>query len=188
MRIIAGKCKGRKLNSPVSGAIRPTLDRMKETLFNLIQNQIGQAECLDLFSGTGTLGIEALSRGAQHCIFVDSAKAAITLTQKNIAVCRLETQAKVLHLDALKALTHIATNHHRFHLIFLDPPYFFPQLGQILFEIDRLNLLHNDGLIIVEHDRTHNFNDVQVDFSLKKQKRYKKVAISIYEHPQKESQ
>ena len=123
MRIIAGSAKGRRLTAPAGQNIRPTADRAKEALFSIIASQLPDAIVLDLFAGTGSLGLEALSRGAKEAIFVDCGKEALTLTAANIRACGFTPkQARLIRHDLRRGLpTEIAGRF--FQVIFLDPPY-----------------------------------------------------------------
>jgi len=128
VRIIAGKARGRKLAAPgprLGELIRPTSDRAREALFNIIAARIPGARVLDLFAGTGALGLEALSRGADSAVFVDRDPAALALIEKNIAACGFAGQSKVLRGDLGRGLCFLAKDNHGlpFDLVFLDPPY-----------------------------------------------------------------
>ncbi len=120
MRVIAGSAKGHKLLSPAGMDVRPTLDRVKESLFSILYPYLSEAQVLDLFSGSGALGIEALSRGAESCVFVDSSSASLKCTEDNLNKTRLADRA------ALEKCTYevfLKRNSKRFDIIFLDPPY-----------------------------------------------------------------
>ncbi len=122
LRIVAGSARGHGLFTPKGRDIRPTSDRVRGALFNLlgsVQDLVG----LDLFAGTGALGLEALSRGAKHVLFVDKNRAAIDLVRRNLAHTKLETQADVWMMDAFRALKQLGNQNRRFDLILLDPPY-----------------------------------------------------------------
>ncbi len=125
VRIIGGKWKGRKLRFTGDASLRPTLGRTRETLFNWLRPYIHQQACLDLFAGSGVLGLEALSQGAAHCTFVDSNKRTIHALTQNIATLSATAQASVQQTDALKFLDR---SPNRFDVIFLDPPFGQPQL------------------------------------------------------------
>ncbi|GFO69309.1 methyltransferase [Geomonas limicola] len=126
MRVIAGSARGRRLTAPKNMRVRPTADRVKEALFSILVSRLGEFDemrVLDLFAGTGNLGIEALSRGAGYAVFVDAHRDSVQLIQKNLELTRLNAQAKVLHQDAPAALSWLARSEAPFHLIILDPPY-----------------------------------------------------------------
>jgi len=126
MRVIAGSARGRRLLAPKNMRVRPTADRVKEALFSILVSRLGEFEemrVLDLFAGTGNLGIEALSRGAGFALFVDSHRDSVQLIQKNLELTGMSARAKVVSQEAPAALSWLARSEPPFHLIFLDPPY-----------------------------------------------------------------
>ena len=126
MRVIAGNARGRKLIAPKSMRVRPTADRVKESLFSILLSRLGEFEgmrVLDIFAGTGNLGIEALSRGAHFAVFIDAHRESVEIIQKNLEITRLADHAKVVHQDAPAALKWLARGEAPFHLVLLDPPY-----------------------------------------------------------------
>ena len=149
MKIISGKYKGRNLDGHNLDGTRPTMERVKESLFAIIQNHLDNAIVLDLFSGSGNLGIEALSEGASYAYLVDfNKKAAITIKNNlnNIGI----KEAEVINLDYKKALNYLKDK--KMDLIFLDPPYKTDYIEQSIKLIDEYNMLNEDGLIICEND------------------------------------
>ena len=149
MKIISGKYKGRNLDGHNLDGTRPTMERVKESLFAIIQNHLEDAIVLDLFSGSGNLGIEALSEGASFAYLVDfNKKAAITIKNNlnNIGI----KEAEVINLDYKKALNYLKDK--KMDLIFLDPPYKTDYIEQSIKLIDEYNMLNEDGLIICEND------------------------------------
>ncbi len=176
MRVISGRCKGRKL-TPVNGLqIRPTSDRVKEAVFNILGQKTRHASVLDLFAGTGALGIEALSRGAHHSTFIDQN---CDILKKNITLCRLENSAAIIEHD----LVHTPVSQHlggqRFNLVFIDPPYGKGYIENILAEESFLDLLDQDGIIVAEQ-----FHKERLEINLSKldiyrQKKYSKTRISF---------
>ena len=149
MKIISGKYKGRNLDGHNLDGTRPTMERVKESLFAIIQNHLEDAIVLDLFSGSGNLGIEALSEGASFAYLVDfNKKAAITIKNNlnNIGI----NEAEVINLDYKKALNYLKDK--KMDLIFLDPPYKTDYIEQSIKLIDEYNMLNEDGLIICEND------------------------------------
>jgi 16S rRNA (guanine(966)-N(2))-methyltransferase RsmD len=126
MRVIAGEARGRKLSAPKSSRVRPTADRVKEALFSMLTSRLGeftQMRVLDIFAGTGNLGIEALSRGASYAVFIDSHEESAQIIRKNLESTRFTDKAKVVVQDAAAALRFLALSAPPFHLVFLDPPY-----------------------------------------------------------------
>lgn len=156
MRVIAGSAKGRKLSPPAGVRVRPTSDRVKEALFSSLSSRFSTFEgliVLDLFAGTGSLGIEALSRGAEFSTFVDSHQDSITLTRKNLEIAGLATKATTIKSDALKAIRKLSESKHVFDIIFIDPPY----VEKVLIEsaiimMSELSILSECGIIAIESD------------------------------------
>ncbi|MBO5478490.1 MAG: 16S rRNA (guanine(966)-N(2))-methyltransferase RsmD [Clostridia bacterium] len=151
MRVISGTAKGSILYSLEGNNTRPTLDRVKEALFNIIQTDMQDAEILDLFSGSGALAIEALSRGAKKAVLCDNSKAAIGIIEKNLEKTHLKEKAIVIKDDYKKAL-HFLKNKFQFDFIFLDPPYAGDFVKKAVEESIALDLLKKDGIIIIETD------------------------------------
>ncbi len=152
MRVIAGKYKGKKLFSPQGNDVRPTTDRIKETVFNILtsKSDFEGATVLDLFSGSGALGIEALSRGATTAVFVDKSRDSIELTKLNLA--HVGAEAEVYFADFRVALRKLSGR--QFDFIFLDPPYFGKNEQTIFDLIQRYDILTQNGIIFLEHSTT----------------------------------
>lgn len=153
MRVIAGKYRGRTLKGPKHKGVRPTADRIKEAMFNILGAKIQGAAFLDLFAGTGSIGIEALSRGADNVVFADQNFLSVKLIQQNLKLLRADEKARILHLSFERAIDLLVKENTRFDLIFLDPPF----EGGILIEaiqriLDR-GLIKSEGIIIAEHPR-----------------------------------
>lgn len=152
MRVISGRLRGKRLTSLEGENTRPTLDRIKEAVFNIIQFRMQDSKILDLFAGSGGLGIEALSRGANEAIFSDNSIEAIKIINKNIEDTKLANQATVINKDYLLTLRKLKQEDYRFDIIFIDPPYKSDFAIKSVLEITRLDLLEEDGIIIVETD------------------------------------
>ena len=148
MRIISGKYKGRVLKGYTLKGTRPTMDRVKESLFATINNYLDNSVCLDLFAGSGNLGIEALSMGAREVIFVDKEYMACKNIKSNLNMLESNINATILNMDYLKALDKLYPK--KFDIIFLDPPYKTDYLSKSLKKISELNLLK--GIIVLESD------------------------------------
>jgi len=146
MRVIGGTARGRRLKEPNGESIRPTSDMVKESVFNIVQFDIEGRSILDLYSGTGQLGIEALSRGARSCVFVDRDPAAIRLIWDNIKLCGFTDRATVLMRDAVSHLRGSG----KFDLIFVDAPYSSDLAGKTLQKIFEFDKLNGNGIIICE--------------------------------------
>lgn len=148
MKIISGYLKGRKLEGYDILGTRPTMDRVKESLFGMIQNDVAEAICLDLFSGSGNLGIEAISQGANFSYLVDHNPRAIQYIKKNVSQLSIENKVKILFKDYIKALNSFQGK--KFDLIFLDPPYQTNCIEKSLELIEKYDLLSLGGLVICE--------------------------------------
>lgn len=153
MRIIGGISKGRKLVRPKDQAIRPTSDRVKESLFNIIQKKLEGKTVLDLYAGTGNLGIEALSRGAKKTIFVEKERQALKILRRNLDLFHLKGRSEIIPKDVNQAIGILSHRGESFDLILMDPPY---QKGLVQKTLGRLHshpIHHQDSLLIIEHDR-----------------------------------
>jgi len=151
MRVISGQCKGRVLFSPKGKFIRPTSDRVKEVIFNFINGAVDKSLVLDLFSGTGNLSIEALSRGAQFATLVDNSEQAIRLIYRNLDLTNLLSQSQIVKQDVLRYLNKTIAQKKNFDLIFADPPYFITGYQKIVEYIGSDNLLQYGGFFVLEH-------------------------------------
>ena len=160
MRIIAGEVKGKKLMTLEGMATRPTLDRVKEALFNIIQFNLEGANVLDLFAGSGGLGIESLSRGADYCVFCDNSYEAIKVINQNIKNTKYENKAAIINKDYILALKKLSKEEYKFDIIFLDPPYSSDFDVKALNQIIELDLLKDDGIIIIETDNKKKENEI----------------------------
>lgn len=151
MRVIGGTLKGRRLASFRGLGVRPTPDPVREALFNILQGEpAAGGRVLDLFAGTGALGIEALSRGAAKAVFVDSSRASVSIIRKNIEICGLAARSRVINRDALAALRGLAASGECFDLIFMDPPYESGYVEKALGAIEAGGLLNPGGMVVAE--------------------------------------
>jgi len=153
MRIISGTSKGRRLLTPKTQALRPTSDRVKESIFNILGGEIEGNMVLDLFAGTGNLGIEALSRGAKKAIFVEKGRHALWLIQRNLAQSGLEGRSEILSIDANRAIRILKQRGKCFDLIFIDPPYEKGLIEKTLMKLSAHPIYHRDTILVVEHHR-----------------------------------
>ncbi|MHC5251414.1 16S rRNA (guanine(966)-N(2))-methyltransferase RsmD [Listeria kieliensis] len=181
MRVIAGSRKGHRLKAVPGANTRPTTDKIKEALFSIIGPFFDGEKALDLFAGSGGLGIEALSRGAASCVFIDQAGAAIKTIKENVQACHFEKEAQVFRNDAYKALKLLQKSEQSFDLVFLDPPYKKQQLEKLLLELCELKLLQNGALIVCEHDKEAELPDEIPHFQKVKTAEYGITILSIYE-------
>ncbi|GMQ56910.1 16S rRNA (guanine(966)-N(2))-methyltransferase RsmD [Vallitalea sediminicola] len=150
MRVISGKARRINLITPIGLDVRPTTDRTKETLFNIINVDVYDSEFLDLFSGSGAIGIEALSRGAKRTVFVEKSIDSLKCIQENLDNTKLSDMALIYRIDVLKALDKIYVNKDKFDIIFMDPPYDQGWESKVISLIEQNDLLDKDGMIICE--------------------------------------
>lgn len=179
MRIITGEYRGRKLETPIGYDVRPTTDKVKEAIFNLLMNDTWDSVVVDLFAGTGNLGLEALSRGARRCYFCDNSRDSLRLIKTNIEKCKAQEKSIVLAGDYLKALSRIKE---KVQVFLLDPPYKDGLYERCLKEIDTLDLLDEDGIIIAEHGVRDQVPEAVGNLVKVREKKYGKIAVSIYRH------
>lgn len=180
MRVISGSARGLKLKSPKGMDVRPTTDRVKESLFNIINNYIQDSFILDLFSGTGSLGIEALSRGAQRCTFVDSSKDSIEIIKDNLKSTKFIDKSEVIFSDAISAINKLGVKRDKFDIIFMDPPYLKNLVVPVLKEIIKRELLEEDGIIIIEHDTTDIIPENIDNLNKYREKNYGNTTLSFF--------
>lgn len=173
MRIISGKYKGKKLLGDNIDGTRPTMDRVKESLFGIIQDKIKESVCLDLFAGSGSLGIEAISNGANTCYLVDNNKKVIEILKQNTNNIN---NIHIIFNDFIKALEEFKKQNIKFDIIFLDPPYKLNLIQISLNKIKEYNLLNKNGIIVCEYD-----NEIfNIDYEIIKEKKYGNKNIRIY--------
>ena len=177
MRVITGSARGRRLGELKGMETRPTTDKVKESIFNCIQFDVEDARVLDLFAGTGQLGIEALSRGAKSALFVDKRADAVKLVRENLALCHLEENAQVICGDSLAAL---GTQSGRFDIIFLDPPYESGLLEQAMEKIAQFDILSPHGIKVAESPQNQTLPELPAPYGLYREYRYGKIKVSIY--------
>ncbi|MGL5643103.1 MAG: 16S rRNA (guanine(966)-N(2))-methyltransferase RsmD [Paraclostridium sp.] len=180
MRVISGKARGLKLNAPKNEDVRPTTDRVKESLFNIINGYIIDGEVLDLFAGTGSLGIECLSRGASKSVFVDVNRSSIDIVRSNIKKARVEENSEVVNLDYKSAIDRLENMLHKFDIIFMDPPYYENIFIDALKKVDESNILKEDGIVVVEHDTKHEFPENIGSLVKDKSKKYGNTTLTFY--------
>lgn len=179
MRIIAGTARGRTLNAPKGLDTRPTQDYVRESLFNIIQRDVPGAVVLDLFAGSGALGLEAVSRGASEAVLADKAPQAIACIERNIETLKMPGSIAVYAGDWQTVLTRLHKMGKRFSLVFLDPPYRMTDTGAQCTKMADLHLLENGALIVIEHHR-----DVEpmpdTRFRRRDERRYGDTVIHFY--------
>lgn len=188
MRVIAGTLKGRPLKAVPGNLTRPTTDKVKEALFQVIGPFFNKGSCLDLFAGSGSLGIEALSRGMEYAIFVDKQSKAIHTIHENLKDLQLEDYAEVFRTDAYRSMQAAAKRDLQFDLILLDPPYQKANYKELLDMISQLKLINENGYIYCEHDQHEILPENHHAFTLVKQASYGgTIGISLYQKKGKES-
>ncbi len=161
MRVIAGEAKGRRLLAPRGLGTRPTADRVREALFNILGPRVAGAAVLDLFAGSGAVGIEALSRGAARAVFVERDRAAVAALRANLARLGLGPRARVIARDAEAALRDLGRQATRFDLVFLDPPYAGDLAARTLVALGGGDHLASAGLVVVQHRTKAELPEVQ---------------------------
>jgi len=184
LRVIAGSARGRRLHPPVGGRVRPTADRVKEALFSALTSRFGSLEglsVLDLFAGSGALGIEALSRGAVRTLFIDAHPESIALTRKNLLLTGFDRSANLILMDATKALNRVSSEGSQFDIILVDPPYADKELAErVLYLLAELVLLRANGIIVFETDSRHELS-LPDTLQLVSRKTYGDTALSFFE-------
>ena len=177
MRVITGTARGRKLKELEGMETRPTTDRVKEGLFNILQFDIEGRRVLDLFAGTGQLGIECLSRGAAQAAFVDRRSDAVKLIRENLKLTGLEDRARVTAGDSMEYLRNLRE---KYDLVFLDPPYEAGLLEPALEHIARFDILNPHGIIVAEHPASRVLPALTAPYRLHRTYRYGKIALTVY--------
>jgi len=187
MRIIAGQFKSRLIKSPKGVDLRPTSDRVKESLFGILAGSVIDKNILDLFSGTGNLGIEALSRGAKSCVFVDNNPRCITAIKNNLETFGIGQKAQVLLKDSSRFISQAQADGLVFDLIFLDPPYHNNLTKKCLILLDNYNIINPSTTIIAEHYKRDELPqpDELKNLELFRQGKYSGTILSFYRSKQR---
>ena len=177
MRVISGIARGVQLKTPEGLQTRPTADRVKEAMFSILQFDIPGTRVLDLFGGTGQLGIEALSRGAKSAVFVDAGERACDLIKENLKRCKMEGIGKVFRVDYLKYLENC---HETFDIILLDPPYAEVFLENALKKLSEIDILRTGGIIVAERPAEKELSLEIPGFTRSKDYKYGKTLLTLY--------
>ena len=181
MRIISGQHKGRRLQS-ISGAdVRPTADHVREALFNILSQNVSGSCVLDLFAGTGALGIEALSRGAQYAVFIDKASRPLAALRKNLQNFGLLTQSQVIRWNISKNLNCLKPFRNQFDLVFMDPPYQKGLVPVALSNLMRIQCLAPGATIVAEHERQSDITSPDASISVTNQRRYGQTGLTFFD-------
>ncbi|GAA0734750.1 16S rRNA (guanine(966)-N(2))-methyltransferase RsmD [Clostridium oceanicum] len=182
MRIISGSARGRKILSPESRVTRPTLDRIKESIFNIIQNRVYGSKVLDVFAGTGSLGLEAASRGAEFSYLIDRSPETYPLLRKNIENLKFEDICKSFNMDSYEGLKEFSRRNIVFDLIFVDPPYAKEMIPPAIKIIEEEGLLQKNGLIVSKIDSKEEIYEGSEKIKLVRHKKYGNTTICFYEY------
>ena len=179
MRIITGKARGLKLTTPKNMDVRPTSDRVKESLFNIIGTKIVGTRVLDLFAGTGNLGLEAWSRGAEKVVFIDESQASLQLVRSNITKAKAENETKVLKGNAVKVIADLAARGERFDFVFCDPPYNKGLPAQIIEQVAKYEIVVPGGYLVVEHSQHEILPELPLKLEIIRSEKYGETLISF---------
>ncbi len=177
MRIIAGSARGRTFDAPEGKDTRPTLDRVRENVFNILQMKVRGARVLDLFAGSGAMAFEAISRGAVSAVLVDCDRAANAVQQRNAEKLRMQTQVSLLHCDWQLAVRQLTAQQRRFDVVFLDPPYIMHDMTPVMEAIKPL--LNPDAVILLEHE-AKTFPTTPDGFKLYDNRKYGIAGVSFF--------
>ena len=175
MRVITGEARGRRLVTLEGDDVRPTTVKVKEGIFNIIQFDIPEANVLDLFAGSGQLGIEAISRGARHCCFVDSSKRSLDTVKENLKICGFEKRACTSSSDGV---SYAELTHDVFDIVFLDPPYRKQIIDKVLPIV--AGKVSDGGIIVCETSLEETLPETAGDFSVAREYKYGKIKITTY--------
>ncbi|WP_125153775.1 16S rRNA (guanine(966)-N(2))-methyltransferase RsmD [Clostridium rectalis] len=182
MRIIAGLARGRKLLSPEGMGTRPTLDRVKENIFNIIQNYIYDSVAIDVFAGTGSLGLEAVSRGAKECHLIDKGATTFKYLEQNVKNFNFEDKCVCHNMDSYEALKMFGKQGKKFDIIFLDPPYLKDMIPLAAKIIEENNMLNKDGIIVSKIDSSEKIFQGTEKLTLTQDRKYGNTTICFYKH------
>jgi len=182
MRVISGKAKGRRLVAPKGGAIRPTADRIKESLFNILPRDFSGMKILELFAGTGNVSIEALSRGAESALLVDASERSARIIRENLRRLELTDRAQMWVMPVRRALNAVGRQGQKFDVIFLDPPYDQKLVGRSLELITSVDPVYPTGVVVAEHSVRETLKSSYRFLSLNDQRRYGDTLLSFFRH------
>lgn len=182
MRIVAGKYRSRRIDTRSSNETRPTLDKVREAVFSSLGGSFQGGDFLDLYAGSGANGLEALSRGMEHAVFVDLSREAVQMIRKNITSLGCEEMCEVLCMKDTKALAVLAEKKRRFKAVYLDPPYAHQHNAEILKFIDEHEMMNAGGVIVIESDRSDHFTENYVHLKYLFDKEYGISRITYYRY------
>lgn len=186
--MISGKAKGRPLKAVPGMGTRPTTDKVKEAIFSMIGPYFDGGAALDLFAGTGGLGIEALSRGMERAVFIDMEPRSIEVVRENLKACGLSERAEVYRNEAGRALKALAKREARFDLVFLDPPYKLKTADKLMEDMHQLGLLERRAVVLVEHGSEHRYPEAFGPFRCRRLAEYGETAVAIYDYAEEQQE
>ncbi|HPD60856.1 MAG TPA: 16S rRNA (guanine(966)-N(2))-methyltransferase RsmD [Thermodesulfobacteriota bacterium] len=180
MRVFGGILRGRRLQTCRVASLRPTSEKIREAIFNILDPLLTEGSVLDLFAGTGSLGIEALSRGMDRVVFVEQNATVVSFLKKNIRHCHVEDKSEIIRLPVSKGIKVLKLRNEKFALIFLDPPYQEKLAGKTLWEINEAQLITQDGLIIAEHSSQEILEESYGRLQMNDQRTYGQTLVSFF--------
>lgn len=182
MRIIAGKARGKKLIPPATMETRPTLDRVKEAMFSIIQGYIPDAVAIDVFAGTGSLGLEAASRGAKEVYLIDKSNTTFPLLKQNVKSLKFEDFCVPLNMDSYDALKMLSNKGITFDIIFIDPPYCKEMIPEAIKIVKENNMLKENGIIVTKIDSIEEIYEGYKDIKLLQSRKYGNTKVCFYKY------
>ena len=182
MRIIAGKARGHKLIPPETMETRPTLDRVKEAMFSMIQGYIPDSVVVDVFAGTGSLGLEAASRGAKEVYLVDKSPVTFPKLKENVNALKFQDFCTALNMDSYEALRSLARKEKKFDVIFIDPPYCKEMIPEAIKIIKENDLLVKEGIIVTKIDTVEEIYNGYEDIKFTRSKRHGNTTVCFYKY------
>jgi len=182
VRVISGEARGRPLKAVPGKGTRPTTDKVKEAVFSIMGPYFPGGWALDLFAGTGGLGIEAISRGIEQAVFVDADKVSVDIVKQNLQATGFTERAEVYRTDAGRALKALSKREQRFALVFLDPPYKLKTADELMLTMAEFGLLEPEAAVMVEHDSAYSYDAQIGPFRQVKHAKYGETAISVYRY------
>lgn len=182
MRVITGEARGKKLIALEGDEItRPTTDMVKESIFSIIQFDVPGANVLDMFAGSGQLGIEAISRGASHCVFVENNRDALAVVKENVLSCKFTDRARILNMDSIEYLKMAKKD---IDIAFVDPPYRSGVIEKVMPHLERI--MSDRGIVVCEHEKELELPEIYGRLMKKKTYKYGKIALTVYRVPEDE--
>jgi 16S rRNA (guanine966-N2)-methyltransferase len=179
LRITGGRLRGKKLHSVPGLLTRPTASRVRESVFNILSFDVEETRVLDLFAGSGVLGLEALSRGARFALFIDHHRQPVSVIQKNISSCGLDADTRVIRYNLQHEFSWAPAHGSGFQLVFMDPPYNRGFINSTLARLHAAGLLEHDAIVVVEHSAMEPIVEEEMPFALRDQRSYGKTLVSF---------